>query len=246
MRDEVEADLLDELLRRLVAHAIDGLGLVPQLVHAFLAGAADRLVGRNDDALDHGGVVQGLQHQHQLGGRAVRIGDDVLLLGVPDGVRIHFRHDQRHVRIHAPDGGVVDDDRTQGADLRRPFLGDGAAGAHQHDVDLCEVELFEVLAFKGSIAEGNFHALRFARGNRIDFGYGELHFFENRHHFATHGAGGADNGDPITHYNAPKTENATMRRAQMTLFVPVYKENPPKIRALAGFFLINLFSRRLD
>jgi hypothetical protein len=33
-----------------------------------------------------------------------------------------------------------------------------------------------------------------------------------------------------------------MRRAQMTLFVPLYKENPPEIRALAGFFLTGMFS----
>jgi hypothetical protein len=55
----------------------DALGLVEQLVHAFLAGAGDRLIGRDDDALDLG-VVQRLQRHHQLRGRAVRVGDDVL------------------------------------------------------------------------------------------------------------------------------------------------------------------------
>ena len=32
----------------------------------------------------------------------------------------------------------------------------------------------------------------------------------------------------------------------MTLFVPLYKENSPKIRALAGFFLIGMFRRYFE
>jgi hypothetical protein len=78
MRDDVEGDLLGELL------GLDGRrrrcpGLLEQLVHARLAGAGDRLIGRDDDALDLRPVMQRLQRDDQLRGRAVGIGDDVLL-----------------------------------------------------------------------------------------------------------------------------------------------------------------------
>jgi hypothetical protein len=55
----------------------DGAGLVEQLVHAVLAGAGNGLVGRDDDALDGGEVVQRLQRDDELRGRAIRVGDDV-------------------------------------------------------------------------------------------------------------------------------------------------------------------------
>ena len=57
----------------------DGAGLGEQLVHGVLAGAGDRLVGGDDDALDRRAIVQRLQRDDELRGRAVRIGDDVLL-----------------------------------------------------------------------------------------------------------------------------------------------------------------------
>jgi hypothetical protein len=60
MRDHVEGDLLGELLGiRLIAHE-DAAALLEQLVHAFLARARHRLISGDDDALDGGGIVQGL------------------------------------------------------------------------------------------------------------------------------------------------------------------------------------------
>ena len=68
MRDHVEGDLLGELLGRGVAQAVDGLGLVPQLVHAFLAGARDRVVGLQGG--QRPASVEG--HVHRDAGHAVR------------------------------------------------------------------------------------------------------------------------------------------------------------------------------
>ena len=68
--------------------------LVHQLVHRLLAGARDRLVGRDDDAPDPRRVVQGLEDNHHLDRRAVGVGDDALLC-VRDRVRVDLRHHER-------------------------------------------------------------------------------------------------------------------------------------------------------
>uniref|UniRef100_A0A0N5A007 LigA n=1 Tax=Parastrongyloides trichosuri TaxID=131310 RepID=A0A0N5A007_PARTI len=130
VRDDVEGDLLGELLGLGSAEHEDALGLVPELVHAFFTGAGNRLVGRDDDTLDGGRVMQRLQRHNQLCGRAVRVGDDVLLARQLDRVRVHFRHDQRHVGVHAPGRGIVDDDGAGLADLLGPLARHRAAGAH--------------------------------------------------------------------------------------------------------------------
>src|SRR3546814_10068602 len=78
VRDDVEGDLLGELPVLLRIADEDRAGLLEQFVHAFLARARHRLIGRYDDALDAGRVVQRLQRDDHLGGRAVRVGDDAL------------------------------------------------------------------------------------------------------------------------------------------------------------------------
>ncbi|MCY1251158.1 hypothetical protein D9M72_648840 [compost metagenome] len=106
--------------------------------------------------------MQGLQRHDQLGGRAVGVGDDVLLARQLDRVGVHLGHDQRHVRVHAEGRGVVDDDGTGLADLFRPGLGHRAAGAHQDDVDGGEVELLQVFALQRLVAESHLDALGFS------------------------------------------------------------------------------------
>jgi hypothetical protein len=51
--------------------------LFEQLVHARLARARHRLIGSDDDALDRRGIVQRLERDDHLRGRAVRVRDDV-------------------------------------------------------------------------------------------------------------------------------------------------------------------------
>ena len=43
--------------------------------------------------------------------------------------------DQRHVVVHAPVAGVVDDDRAGLDQLRRPLGADRAAGRGEHEVE---------------------------------------------------------------------------------------------------------------
>ena len=76
--NDVEGDALGELLRLDRIGDEDRPGLREQFVHRLLAGAGNRLIGRDHDPLDLGAVVQRLQRHDELGGRAVRVGDDVL------------------------------------------------------------------------------------------------------------------------------------------------------------------------
>ena len=197
--DDVEGDLFGEEFRPGVAEAVDGLGLVPQLIHARLAGTRDRLIGRDHGPGDLRRVMQGLEGHDQLGGRAVGVGDDVLPRRQLDGVGVHLRHDQGHVRVHAEGRGVVDDDGAGLADLLGPGARGVAAGAHQHQVDGGEIEQFDVLAFDRPVAPGHFHALGLARGDGVHGVDGEFEFLEDVQHFPAHIAGGAHDGDFITH-----------------------------------------------
>ena len=44
------------------------------------------------------------------------------------GVGIHLGDDERHIGVHAPEAGVVDDNGARLDDLGRPLGGDGTAG----------------------------------------------------------------------------------------------------------------------
>ena len=119
-------------------------GLLEQFVHRRLPGAGNRLVGRDDDALDLRCVVQRLQRNHQLRGRAVGVGDDVLLSVAGDRLRVHLRHDQRHVRVHPVKRAIVDHRAAGRRRLRRVDFGDRRARCEQRHVPAGEVEMLEV------------------------------------------------------------------------------------------------------
>ena len=199
MRNDVEGDLLGEDLWLGRIGDEDALGLVPQLVHRFLARAGHRLIGGDDHALDLGEIVQRLQHHDELRGRAIRVGDDVLLGEARHGVGVHFRHDERNVGVVAPAGGIVDDDAALRADPWAPLLGDGRARRHQGEVDAAEVEILEVAAFEALIAEGHLDAHRPARGDGEHLVGGKLPLGEDIEHLPADIAGGSDDGDFITH-----------------------------------------------
>ena len=195
MRDDVERDLLGEQLR------FDRIGdehrarLAEQLVHRRLARAGHRLVGRHHHALDGRGVVQRLQRHHQLGGRAVRVGDDAFLDAMLQHVRVHFRHHQRHLAIHAPVRGIVDHQRAVIGDLRRPFLGHRRAGRHQADVGVAEIEMLQRLHLEDLVAERHRGADRAGGGDRHHFAGGEFPLRQHIQHFAADISCRADHGN---------------------------------------------------
>ena len=179
------------------------LGLREQFVHRILAGAGHRLIGRDHDALDLGAVVQRLERDDELRGRAVRIGDDAALAKAGDRVGIDLRHDQRHVGIVPPARRIIDHHRAGGGDLRRPFLGYGRARRHQADIDAGEVVMLERFDLQRPVAIGHFDAHAAARGERHDLVGRERPLGENIEHFAADIAGRPDDCDGVTHRQTP-------------------------------------------
>ena len=116
-----------------------------------------------------------------------------------DRVRIHLRHDQRHVRVVAPGRGIIDDDAALRADLRRPFLGDVAAGRHQADVGVGEVVVLERLDLqRRSPKETSVPRLR-REASATTSSAGKAALGQDVQHFAAHIACGADDRDLETH-----------------------------------------------
>ncbi len=190
---------LENLLGSRVLELIERLGLLLELVHAFLARAGDRLIGRDHHALHRRPVVQGLQRHHELDRGTVRIGDDVLLLEAVDRRGVHLRHDERHVGIVAPGRRIIDHDAALGRDLQRPFLGDRRARRHQTNVGAGEVVILQRLHLKDSITIGNFGAHRAARGERHHLVGGKAALGKHVQHLPADVAGGSCDRDLVTH-----------------------------------------------
>ena len=139
--------------------------------------------------------MQRLQRDDELRRRAVRIGDDVLAAEALGGFGVDLRHDQRHVGVHPPSRGIVDDETASRAYARRPFLRYGPARRHQTDVGRGKVVVIQRLALQRSVAERDFPADRLGGGERDDFRYRKPALRENGEHFTADIAGGADDGD---------------------------------------------------
>ena len=102
MRNDVESNLLGEFLRLRRVGDEHALGLVPQLVHGLLAGPGHGLIGGHHNTFDFRLVMQRLEGHDKLGGRAIRVGDDIFRRKTRHRVGVDLRHDKRHIRVVAP------------------------------------------------------------------------------------------------------------------------------------------------
>src|SRR5579875_1872843 len=196
VRQRVERDLVRVRARRVdVALVQQRVRLVEQLVDGALAGAGDRLVGADDEPLDAGGVVDGLERDDHLHGRAVGVGDYAGMRA--ERIGVDLADDERHVVAHAPARGVVDDGRAGGDEPRRPLAGGGAAGGEQPEVEapnrlVAESLHGEVRAIRPGARE---HAPGGALGGeRHDLARGELALAQQAQHQRADLPGGADDG----------------------------------------------------
>ena len=171
-------------------------GLLLQLLDRLAAGAGDRLVGGDDQALDPGGVDDRLQRDHQLHRRAVGVGDDPVV--AVDGVVVDAGDDQRDVVVHAPVAGVVDDDRAGLDELRRPLGADLAAGGGEDDVEALDRLRGQRAALELRSVEVDLLARRALGGERDDLGGGEVALGEDLEERRADGAGGADDPDSVS------------------------------------------------
>src|SRR5690606_14238698 len=167
LRNYVERDLALELGGLRLLHLIDALRLSEELVHAFLACARYRLIGRHHHAADRHEIVQRLQGDHHLDGGAVRVGDDVPRRIAGERLGVDLRHHQRHVRLHPELRGVVDYDAAGFGSPWGVNGGDLRAGRKEPDVHAAEIELGEIPHLEGLVlAERYFLADRVLGGER--------------------------------------------------------------------------------
>ena len=82
------------------------------------------------------GVVQRLQRLDHLRRRAVRAGDDALVLA--DVLRVDLGDDQRHLRVHAPVAALVDHHATAPDRLGDEVAGDVVGRAGDGQIDAVE------------------------------------------------------------------------------------------------------------
>ena len=146
MRQDVEGDLVRVELR---LHRLAGGPLARLRVErgdAALAAARHGLVGADDDALDAGGVVDGLERHDHLDGGAVGRGDDARVGRQVVGVDLG--HHERHVGVLAEHARLVDDGGAGRHGLRHELLADRAAGGEEGEVDAGERAGAELLHFQ--------------------------------------------------------------------------------------------------
>ena len=170
-------------------------GLAGQFGDAGGAGAGDRLIGGDVDALDARRIVNGLERHRHLNGRTVGIGDDVGADAVGDALVVHLGNHQRDAVVHAELGSVVDHHGTGLGGARRVLAGDRPAGGEQGDLRVGEIEVVQRL--HGNELVAHLQALAggaFARQERHGV-VGEAPLVEDFAHRFAHRAGGADDGD---------------------------------------------------
>ncbi len=195
MGQAVEGDLVGI---NLVRHGLAG-GVVEHLLLEFLdglgAGARNRLIGGNHDALDPHLVMDGLQGHQHLDGGAVGVGDDAALLVLGDGVGVDLGHHQGDLGVHAEGAGIVHHHRARGGGGRRELERPVAAGRKERHVDAGEGVLGQLLNSDLLAAKGKFLAHRALRGEQAQFLDREIPPFQDIEHGAAHGTGGAGNGN---------------------------------------------------
>ncbi len=164
-----------------------------ELGHGRGAAARGRLVGRGDQPADRVLLVDRPERHQRNDGRAVRVGDDALVL--EDRLRIHLRHDQRHRRVHAERRGIVDHDRAGARRNRAIVLRDRPAGRKQSDIDVLERVL-------GQFGDGDVLALeahglarRPGRGEELQLRHREMALFQQLQELHPHGTRGANHGN---------------------------------------------------
>ena len=195
LRDQVKGDgimLLQAGRRQDVGNHLPafrvGFRLVRQLVDAFLAGAADCLVGGNHDAFDAGQVIQRLQgHAHDDGG-TVGVGDDAFMF--QDRLGIDLGNDQRHFRIHTEGAGVIDDNCAGFHGDGGKILGDAAA-CEEGDVDAVKGIFFGFLHYIFFTAYRKFGPRAAGRCQKTQFRKGEIAFLNQFQKLRAYRAGSA-------------------------------------------------------
>ena len=195
MRDAVESNAVLERRHRelVVGRAVQKLArLIVELGHRGRAGAARRLIGRNDNAGDFRQVIERFQGDDHLDGRAVRVCDDAR---VPRHVaRVHLGNHQGHILIHAERARVIDHDGARGNHSLAHRLGNVGACGEQRNIDALERLGGHFLHSKltcGNVAaalEGKLLASRARRRERAHLACREVQVMQDLQELISHSA----------------------------------------------------------
>ena len=200
-RQHVEGDRRDVLVRRgevdgrPVVHERGGLlhgraELSVELLDPGHAAAGHGLVGAGHDADQPGGVVQRLEHRHRRHRGAVGVGDDALA-DLAERVRVDLADDQRHVRVHPPGGGVVDDRGAGGGEHGRQPPAGGRTRAEDRQVEPAGVGGRGVLDDDLPVADPQGRARGAGAREQPHLLEGEVALGQQPEHDRTHLPGGA-------------------------------------------------------
>ena len=190
--EDVEGVGMRDHLRREGPPVEAGAGRFLQFLHRRRTGAAGRLIGRQDHALDAVLLVDWPQRHQRRDRRAIRVGDDALV--IPDAVSVDLGDHQRHVRIHPEGRGIVDHD---GAGLHcdwRVLSGNAAASRKQRDVDAMEGVRGQLLDKNPLAAEVDGLAGRAGARQRLELADAEIALVHGGDEFGADSAGYTDNG----------------------------------------------------
>ena len=129
-------------------------------------------------------TVHAVENDDGLYRRAVRVRDDPLVLRHRDVAGVDLRHDERHLRVHAPGGAVVDDDRAARRGDGGPLFGGLASRRKERDVNALERIFADRLHRYLFTVEDDLFARGARRGERYKLGDGEFTLFQRVEHFA--------------------------------------------------------------
>ena len=163
-------------------------GLRGQFINRFLAGAGHGLVCRDVDARDAHRILDRLQSNQHLDGRAVWVGDDATVLVLRDGMRVHFRHHQWNIFVITEMRGVIDHHATGCRGERRIFFRHAAARREQADLRLGKVKPLHVNNSDFLAVKCHRRTCRTAGGQRIKIAHRKLALLQNSQHRLAHRA----------------------------------------------------------
>ena len=166
LRQHVECDLVGVNRGNDLRPSHVRLDLPFELGDRLRAGAGDGLVGIDDHAPEANRVAKRGEHRRELHRRAVRVGDDAVMLG--QVFWVDLADNEGHPVIHAPRRRVVDDHRAAPDRYRghRPRL--IRTSREQRDVDAVEGFGGRLGDRERSAADGQVRACRPRRRQRSD------------------------------------------------------------------------------
>ena len=166
-----------------------------QLGHGLGSRTARRLIRRHHHAFQAGRPMQRGQGHRQDRRRTVWVGNQFGPL--LQNLAVHFRHHQRHLRIHPESGGVIDDHRPgfQGGRSKFPrTAGPGAEKSVVHPRKSGGFQLPDLVLLSG---KDRLRSRRTLAGQGDQFPHGKFPALQHAQNLLSHRPGHTDDGHVV-------------------------------------------------